>query len=149
MAATTAVVLAGIAATAAVAGGIQQYQAGQTQAKNAKTMALFQAQESERVAVREAQLASEEADATSRKQKLAYLASGVSLEGSPLLVMEETRRKGQENVDEILAGGAASSAAAGAEGRISAQNAKSAGRAALMSGLTSAGNTGYTAWSAK
>ena len=36
-----------------------------------------------------------------------FLKSGVMLEGSPLLVMEETRRKGEENAKNVRESGAA------------------------------------------
>ncbi len=36
-----------------------------------------------------------------KKQRMAYLTSGVDLTGSPLLVMEETRAKGAENAKNV------------------------------------------------
>lgn len=42
-----------------------------------------------------------EADRARKLQKMAYLKSGVDLTGSPLLVMEETRSKGEENAKNI------------------------------------------------
>lgn len=42
-----------------------------------------------------------EADRTRKLQKMMYLRSGVDLEGSPLLVMEETRDKGAENAKNV------------------------------------------------
>lgn len=43
----------------------------------------------------------DEADRTRKLQKMMYLRSGVDLEGSPLLTMEETRNKGQENAQNV------------------------------------------------
>ena len=71
-------------------------------------------------------------------QMLARHKSGVSLEGSPLLVMEGTRARGQENVEEVLRAGGAATGAAITEGRIRAANAKAAGRESFMQGLTGA-----------
>lgn len=41
------------------------------------------------------------ADDAQHKQTMAYLKSGVNLTGSPLLLMEETRRKGIENAKNV------------------------------------------------
>jgi hypothetical protein len=137
-----------VSAVSSVVGGIQGMSEGKNQANIAMAQAEARGAESARVAEREARLTQEDAIATERRQKLAYMASGVTLEGSPLLVMEETRRKGQENVDEILRAGQASSAAALAEGRLQADAAKSAGRQSFISGLTGAAGTGFNAYSA-
>lgn len=125
-----------------VVSGIQGMKAGNEQADLAMQQANMQGVEQERLAQREARMVQEEADATERKQKIAYLKSGVSLEGSPLLVMEETRQKGADNVAEVLAGGKAASSAAQMEGRITAKRAKASGRQAFVSGLSNAASTG-------
>lgn len=52
-------------------------------------------------AERAAKYEQDEADRISRVQKMQYLASGVDLTGSPLLVMEETRAKGAENAKNV------------------------------------------------
>ena len=133
-----------VSAITSVAGGLQSQSEGKNQAALALSQASLRGAESVRAADREARLVQDDAIATERKQKLAYLASGVTLEGSPLLVMEETRRKGQENVNEILRAGEAEKTAAELEGRVMALQAKSAGRqaftAGLIGGLTSGGN---------
>lgn len=111
---------------------------GNDQAKYALADADARGKEIARQTAREAEAEKKDVDSTLRRQKLAYLASGVTLQGSPLLVMEETRRKGQENIDEIMKSGSYSGAAAISEGRINASNAKSAGRREFLSGITSA-----------
>lgn len=66
----------------------------------------------EQAAAAQARLQKEDADAAAldeqrqaqdaqRKQRMAYLTSGVDLTGSPLLVMEETRNKGDENAKNV------------------------------------------------
>lgn len=50
-----------------------------------------------------------EAEQHQKKQRALFLKSGVSLEGSPLLVMEETRAKGEENAKNIVENAAARS----------------------------------------
>lgn len=128
----------GLSAIQSIAGG----SAAKAEAKRQANLATFQAQqqgaESARVAQREATFAQEEANSTRRAQKVAYLKSGVSLEGSPLLVMEGTRARGNENVEEILRAGSAATGAAFTEGRIRAQNVKASGRQAFTQGLTGA-----------
>lgn len=141
-------VLSGISAVSSIFGGLQGQAEGENQASLAMSQAAARGVEQERLAQREAKMVADDAANTERKQKLAYLASGVTLEGSPLLIMEETRRKGAENVDEILSSGKAASAAALAEGRVIASQAKSAGRQSFVSGLTGAASTGLSAFQA-
>lgn len=139
---TTAIgsVLGGLSAVSSLVGGIQGMQEGKSQARAAEQQAAMQGAEAERQAQREARFEQQNVDSMMRRQKLAYLKSGVTLEGSPLLVMEETRRKGAENIDEILQGGAYAKSAAATEGRVKAQALKSAGRSEFVSGLTGAGS---------
>lgn len=129
-----------------VMGGMQQQGAYNQQANMAIAQGNMQAAENERVAFRQAQNEKEQSESARRAQKVAYLASGVTLEGSPLLVMEETRQKGIENVDEILRGGQASSYAAKEEGRMRASSLKSSGRQAFSAGITSGLSTGVRAF---
>lgn len=137
--------LGSIGTAASVLGGISSIAGGASanaEAKRQAGMATFQAQqqgaESARLAQREASAISQEAESTRRAQKVAYLKSGVTLEGSPLLVMEGTRVAGQQNVEEALRAGGSAAGSAYAEGRIRAQNAKASGRQAFTSGLTGA-----------
>ena len=104
----------------------------------ATNQAASRATEINRQTARSTTLEERDIKSTIERQKLAYLASGVTLEGSPLLMMEETRRRGAENVEEIQLAGAAGAAAQLEEGRATAQAAKTSGRAQLMSGITGA-----------
>lgn len=119
-----------------IAGGMQQQAEAGYQAELAAQQAESRAIELERQAAREALLAQEDADETRKRQKVAYLASGVTLEGSPLLVMEETRTRGAENVAEITASGKAAASSARAEGRIQSTQLKATGRQAFSEGLS-------------
>jgi len=119
-------------------GGVQARSEAKQQSAIALSDAAARGAEAERVAAREARFESEDVADTVRRQKLAYMASGVTLEGSPLLVMERTRQKGADNVAEILAGGKSAAQAATAEGRLMAQRAKSTGRSAFIEGITGA-----------
>lgn len=128
-----------LSAGSSILGGLQGLMAGNQQADAARATAEMQAREQVRVTAREAEMERQQVEDTVRRQKLAYMASGVSLEGSPLLVMEETRRRGAENINEIVQGGAYGAASARTEGRIRAQQAKSAGRREFISGIQGAG----------
>lgn len=130
--------LVAAAAASSVYGGIEAEREGKKQATLATQQASAAAAEERRVTARQKELEQRDIDKTVDRQKLAYLASGVTLEGSPLLKMEETRRLGAENIAEIEASGAAASQARLAEGRIQAEQAKSRGRQALISGITGA-----------
>ncbi len=142
----------GISAVSSIVGGLQGQSEGDNQAALAISQASQRGTESVRAAEREAKFTQDEALATERKQKLAYLSSGVTLEGSPLLVMEETRQKGQDNFNEIIRAGQAEKTAAELEGRVLASQAKSKGREAFTSGLMgglSAGANAYQSWKDK
>ena len=76
-----------------------------------------------------------------KKQKLAFLKRGVVLAGSPLLILEETRREGTEEVESIRRRGQA-------QFRLSQQRAdifRASGRASLISGIGGAFSTVSTA----
>lgn len=141
MAVATATIIAAAAAAsagAAIFGGIQANQAAGEQADLARSDAAAAAAETTRVTERQSTLEQRDIKDTLDRQKLAFLASGVTLEGSPLLKLEETRKRGTENIEEIEKAGAAGSAAQIAEGRSTAASAKSSGRQALIRGITGA-----------
>ena len=122
-----------------VMGGIEAKAEGKRQANAALYTAERQGAEAARQAQGEANLVREEAESTRRRQKVAFLKSGVSLEGSPLQLMEATRQRGLQNVEEVFRAGGAATGAATTEGRLRAQQLKSAGRQQFMSNLTQAG----------
>lgn len=65
-------------------------------------------------------------------QKMSYVKSGVKLEGSPLDVLDETARTASENISAVRAQGEAQAL----ELKNQARQARNAGRAALVGGLT-------------
>lgn len=77
-------------------------------------------------------------------QKVAFLKNGVTLEGSPLLALEDTYAQGQEEVDMIVKSGTAKSDLYFRQGQLS----KKQGRAAMVSGITGAVSTGIQAFGA-
>ncbi len=67
-------------------------------------------------------------------QKMAYIKSGVQIEGSPLDVLDETARTASENISAIRAQGEAEATKLTSQAR----QVRSAGRAALVGGFTKA-----------
>ena len=74
----------------------------------------------------------ENAEDFKKKQAMAYMKSGVTLEGSPLDILDETVRVSSENIAAMRA--KTSADVLGAKSKISAL--RGAGRAALVSGVT-------------
>ncbi len=134
--ATIGTIMSIASAGASIMGGFAAKDEGKAQAAEATRAAEARGTEAARVSARQARGETEAADDLARRQKVAFLSSGVALQGSPLLMMEETRRRGAENAEEILAGGAAAGDAARAEGRVQAAQAKASGRQAFTQGLT-------------
>lgn len=133
MAAALPFVFAGISAGASIYGG---YSANQSAKKEASAMEA------------QGQLLQEEADAEARahakdvrrfaaNQSLAFLANGVSLAGSPLLVTQDTVEQGQAEVDSIVKAGNAKAKLYNTQ----AQIRRNEGRASFIAGLGQAAGT--------
>ena len=92
-------------AISAVSGFVQQQQAAKQQ-KRANAAALAAAQEEARLTREDAaQAAREEKKEAARvrgQQIAAFLQSGVTLDGSPLLVTNETRERGKRNAQNTI-----------------------------------------------
>lgn len=138
---TIGTALSAISAISSVVGGIQQQSAAKDQAALARETALAQAAETGRVAGARAFEETQEAERVRARQKVLFLKGGVDLEGSPLLVMEETRRTGEQNAEEIIKAGGARGAAQITAGEQNALSLEASGRRAFTSGLTSGFNT--------
>jgi hypothetical protein len=142
MSASTAATI-GTVATVASTGlsllsGAQGLMAGNQQSKQAIAQTTANIQEQTRQATRSAYNEKQAAESARRQQKIAYLASGVSLSGSPLAVLEETRQKGLSNATEIMSANEAYSSATGLEGMARASSLKSSGRSEFIKGVTGA-----------
>jgi hypothetical protein len=151
MAAATSLALAaaGVGAGASIYSGIEGRKAANEQADMARAQASDEAAEVRRLAARQAELEGRNIDSTIASQKVAYLASGVTLEGSPLLMLEKTRREGAENLEEIRKAGESGSRSSLAQGQAIAESAKSAGRQQLVSGISGAvksASAGYSVY---
>lgn len=81
--------------------GIMEYQQQKQADKAEKRIAYAEAAKLQQDASIAALNEQREADRHRSLQKMLFLKSGVSLEGSPLLVMEETRQKGEENARNV------------------------------------------------
>lgn len=129
-----------LSAVSSIAGGVSAQREAGRQAVTAQAQVNLQAEETARAGAREAAFVGMEAESVRRRQKLAYLKSGVDLEGSPLLMMEATRRNGLDNVEQVLSSSGQTAGAQVVEGRAKATQLKSSGRQAFMSGITNAGS---------
>ena len=128
-----------VSAGSAIYSGQQQKKAADSQADSLRRQAEVTKQESEISAQRK------EKDRTRflAEQKMAYLANGIGLAGTPQAVFTETFEEFQQEIDAIRRSGTAQ--ANYYEGE--ANTRKSQGRAALVSGYLGAGESllsGYT-----
>lgn len=132
---TGSALLGGLGAASSLMSGYQSLKASKVQQENAISQTKAQIQENARVSVKQANAERKAADITARQQKLAYLSSGVSLSGSPLLVLAETRSRGESNAKEILAANTASTKAIGSQTDTTLSNLSSSGRRAFIGAL--------------
>lgn len=124
-----------------VVGGIQAQRESNKQAANVRAEAARQSRLAREEAERQARAEARENIELEKRQKLSFLKSGVALEGSPLLLMSETRREGQENVGNILESGRTRQESILRSGQLQSDQLRSSGRQAFIGGLTGAGST--------
>lgn len=98
-----------ISAAMQTIGGIAGYMEQRKGEKEAVRIAQQQAAIDKADAERAATQERIDAEKFRARQKMMFLKSGVDLSGSPLLLMEETRRKGEENARNIMESQAARS----------------------------------------
>jgi len=98
-------IFTGLSGVAQVFSGIQANKAAQSQARAQENQSQITLNES----IVEAKRIDRENRIFKKRQKLAFLKNGITLEGSPLLVLEETRKLGKEEVASILRSGRAKS----------------------------------------
>lgn len=108
-----ATALTGLAAGAQLLGGLSARQESKRQARVAQIEAEEKARERKR-----------ESERLKKRQLVGFLKSGVTLEGTPELLLRETEELGREDV-----------AAIRRTGRAQAQGARAQGRQALISGI--------------
>lgn len=86
-----------VGAVSSVASGVMAQSAARKEAAALKDQGALAQQEAQT----EAQRRADEVRRLSKKQKLAFIKNGITLEGSPLLTIDETKRQGQTEVDAI------------------------------------------------
>lgn len=123
-------------AASTVAGGVMQNAA-----------ASDAAAEERRAAEAQARAEARENIALEKRQKLAYLKSGVELEGTPLLKLAETEDIGNQNVNEIIQGGYARANATKAQGRAALFGSIGSAAGTLAGGFGGSGGTENMAFS--
>lgn len=132
--------LAALAVIGTVVGAAGSIYGGIQADKSAKQEASLQREQGD-IALQEAQVnASNEAynqTQAVQRQRLAFLSNGVSLEGSPSMVLEQSKQYGQQQVDSILRQGAARKTLADRSATIT----ENKGRSALVGGYMSAAGT--------
>lgn len=120
----TATVIAIVGATAAVGGGVYAGIAANNEADHQARVARAEAEN-------RAAAARRQYERLRRQQKVAFLNSGVSLEGSPLLVLEATRQEGNQAANDFIA-----------QGNSAAKDLNRQGRNALIGGIVSGISSG-------
>lgn len=129
---------AAISAFSALLGGFAQRSAANVEANSIQDQAQISLRESRQAAAQRAY------DVTKFQSEQAhkYASSGITLEGSPALVLEETRRLGQQEVDALTRSGNAKYNLMMTQAR----QTKNAGRAALIGAFAKAGQSGLSAY---
>lgn len=138
-----AVALIALAAVSVASQLYSGYQANQSARKEADATEA-QGSLMREEAYRSAWQRAEEVEKSRSKQKLAFLTNGVQISGTPELVLDETTRQGQAEVDALVRRG-------NALYDLSYQKAdimRSEGRAALIGGMGKAASTGASMYAA-
>ena len=136
-----------ISAGGSIIGGIQARGVAEQQASDTRAEAQRQAGLRQEEREQQARLEARENIQLEKRQKLAFLKGGVSLAGSPLLLLAETRRVGGENIEAILKTGRTEATSLLTQGAFQARGLKATGRQALIGGLTKGISTGLTGFS--
>ena len=127
---TTAIVATTVAVGGKIAGGISAQKSAKTEANLLRDQGILAQQE----AYATAQQKADEVRRFAKTQKLAFLKNGVTLQGTPSMVISETVNQGQDEVNAIVKKGIA-------ENRLAIKQAelvRNKGRAAMFSGITNA-----------
>lgn len=121
-----------------IAGGFSQNASGASQA----AMYNAQAGEALREAMAAAKAKAREVGEFQSQQVMDYVHSGVIIEGSPVRVLERTRKLGQQEVDAIVASGKAQARLYAMQGAM----AKNGARNSLIGSIFKAGMTGLNGY---
>lgn len=122
-----------ISAVSSIAGGVSANSAARREGALLDEQGRLSQEESDR----EAQLHADDVRRFSKTQSLAFLKNGVTLAGSPLLTVQDSVARGQEEVDSISKSGAAQRTLYNQRAEIT----RNQGRAALIGGIGQAAGT--------
>lgn len=133
-----------VGAASSVASGVMAQSASRKEASAMRSQGELAAQE----AGIEAQRRADEVRRLSKKQKLAFIKNGVTLEGSPLLTIDETKRQGQEEVNAIMRRGYAINSLYNQRADIADREGRAQFIGGIGSGISSLGMFGASIYSA-
>ena len=125
-------------AVSAIKGGMDMYSASKSEAGLQRQQANIALQESQFAAQQKARSVT----SFQAEQSNLYANSGITLEGSPAMVLEETRRLGQQEVDALWKSGYARHNMMMAQAR----QTQNVGRNALIGGFIKAGGSAANAY---
>lgn len=127
---TALLIAAGTAATAGATGGIMAGHAANREAKNASKLERMNAELARQEMLEQQRVRTEELNALKETQKLAMLKSGMGLAGSPLLILENTKRQLALEVNALEYSNSVNSYSSS----LRQQNYLASGRSAMMGG---------------
>lgn len=143
---TALIATAVIGAASSVMGGIEASRQADIESDIAKRnaqQARVAAEQSRQEAQERADISREATEKLRSRQLTGFLKSGVRLEGTPLEVLAETERLGEEDVQSILRGGEARAQEYGSQAanyELQGKAAQSSGRSKFISGIGGAAN---------
>lgn len=129
---------AGVSALSQLAGGWSTMRAAQQEAQLQDAQARLRLEEAQRDAAQKAR----EVTSFQSRQAHRYASSGITLEGTPVLMLEKTRREGQEEVDAIIKRGQAEKDLL----MMKSKMLRASGRNSMLGSVLSAGSTGIQAY---
>lgn len=133
-----------VSATSSIIGGVSANQAAGSEAALQRQEGAIANQQAQTNATNEAF----NQNVAVGRQQISFLANGVSLEGSPSIVVNESTKYGQSQVDSILRQGAASKALADAQATQTQNQGRAALLAGIMQGVGSTAKGGYQLYQA-
>lgn len=127
-----------ISAAGAIGSGVSSMRASGAETDRMNTQARLMEQEAQIAAAQRAR----EVELFRGKQSISYMDAGVKLEGTPLQMLEETRRLGKQEIDALMTRGKMQSALM----KQQAQMTRKAGRNAFFGSLLSAAGQGVSTY---
>ena len=130
----------GVSAVATVGSGYMAYQSGQAQQGLMEKQGQLQYEDS----LREAKLITDEGYKFQQEQMMAYISSGVEIQGTPLLTLADTKAAYTEEAEYTVKSGKSQRSLSQATGKIDANE----GKAALIGSIGQAVGSGVGVYGA-